>query len=82
MRGDRLTVSRGPGWRKFLADVPDLHLWPIGTASVGNRIEGALIIDMRTGRYLLIDKNHVWFELDQAQVRLALTAGGEGQETP
>ena len=74
MKADRLTVFRGPGWRQYLATLPDPRFWPIGTAAVGNRIEGALLVDMRTGRYLLVDQNNNWLELDQEEVRLGLAS--------
>ena len=45
---------------------------PIGVVKVGTRLEGALIVDLVSGDYALIDKDSECFDLDQAQVRAAL----------
>ena len=67
-----ITIRQGPEWREFIRDVPDARLWPIGTVKVGASHEGALVLDMNSQKYMLIDKDGTYFDLDQAQVKAAL----------
>jgi hypothetical protein len=55
--------------------MPHSQMRAIGTVKVGARLEGALVLDMTVGLYVLIDKTGAWFELNQTNVRAALGAG-------
>ncbi len=70
-----ITVLQGPGWREYIDMMPHPHMWPIGTVTVGTQLKGALVLDLDSQTYLLIDNAGMYFELEQAKVRAAL--GGE-----
>lgn len=67
----RVIITKGDGWRRFLSAMPNAQMRAIGTVSVG-KLEGALVLDMGSGLYMLIDRTGAWYELDQAKVRAAL----------
>lgn len=68
-----MTVTKGDGWRKYLPAMPHKQMRPIGTVKVG-KMEGALVLDLSTAAYMLIESNGAWHELDHAKVRAALDA--------
>ncbi len=70
----RVIVVKGDGWRRYVPKMPHSQVRPIGTVKVGAKLEGALVLDMTAGLYMLIDKSGAWFELNQANVRAALAA--------
>jgi hypothetical protein len=71
---ERVTVIKGDGWRSYVPKMPHSQMRPIGTVKVGSKMEGALVLDLTAGLYMLIDKTGAWYELNQANVRAALTA--------
>ncbi len=73
-QNDNLTIVKGFGWRKYVTAMPSSKLRPIGTVRVGKRMEGALVLDLKVGDYVLIDRFGAWFELNQESVRIALEA--------
>lgn len=66
-----VTVVKGDGWRKYLSVMPNSQMRAIGTAKVG-KLEGALVLDMSSSLYMLIDTTGAWYEVDQVKVRAAL----------
>ena len=68
----RITVAKGTGWRKYIREMPHAQMRPIGTVKFGATLEGALVLDLNSGLYLLIDNTNAWYGLDQAQVVAAL----------
>lgn len=67
----RLLITKGDGWRKYLTEMPHKQMRPIGTVKVG-KLEGALVLDLSAGTYMLIEQAGAWHGLDHAKVRAAL----------
>lgn len=69
---ETMTVTEGDGWKQYVAprDVR-LAATPLGTVSVGSRLEGALMLDLIAGGYRLLDREGIWHALDYTQVRAA-----------
>lgn len=68
-----LTIIKGDGWRKYVPAMPNKQMRALGTVAVG-KLEGALVLDMSSNLYVLIDRTGAWYEVDQGKVRTALDA--------
>jgi len=70
---EKVIVTKGDEWQKYIlpSDVR-IAVKPLGTVTVGTRLEGALVLDLAGGVYRLIDEAGVWHELDYKKIRAAL----------
>jgi hypothetical protein len=67
-----LTITKGSGLaRRYVPRMPHSQMSPIGIARYG-AIEGALVLDMSDGEYVLITKEGDRYALNQEDVRKLL----------
>jgi hypothetical protein len=63
-----LKLTKGGDWTRYVAHMPNSQMRPIGTARYG-AIEGALVLDLSDGEYVLITQEGERYALDQVEVK-------------
>ena len=71
-----LTAVSGADWHSYVKELPRANMRGIGTVKLVTGLEGALILDIAQGKYLLIDATGDEFPLDYSAVRHALFGVG------